>query len=47
MSTNFDVQLVVGASESESLRLEVMGAFVNVWGGMEGGCGIGGRCCGI
>ena len=36
MSTNFYVQPVVGASESEGLRAEVMGTFVKVLGGMEG-----------
>ena len=37
MSTQFNVQAMVGATESEYLDSEVVGSLVEVRGGMEGG----------
>ena len=37
MSTQFNVQAMVGATESEYLGSEVVGSLVEVRGGMEGG----------
>ena len=36
MSAEFDIEAVVGASKSECLWSEVVGASVEVWGSMEG-----------
>ena len=36
MSSEFDIEAVVGTVKSECLWLKVVGAIVEVWGGVEG-----------